>query len=128
MRIKNVSLALVMVAALIAGAAMATQADAATRVIVRPGFGFHYGPSLYYGPWRPAYAYPVVPSGEVKIETAAKGESIYVDGGYAGLTGKLKKFSLRPGNHLIEVRDASGRDVFENTVRVLNGQTVQIHC
>ena len=64
----------------------------------------------------------------MKIETAVKGESIFVDGGYAGLTGKLKKFSLSPGNHFIEVRDPSGRDVFENTVRVLNGRTVEIHC
>jgi hypothetical protein len=71
--------------------------------------------------------YPTTPQGEVKIETAVKGESIYVDGGYAGMTGKLKKFALRPGNHLIEVRDASGRDVFEN-VRVLDGRTVEIHC
>ena len=127
MRIRRVSIVLVMVMALIAGAAMTPRAEAATRVIVRPGFGFHYGPSFYYRPWTPAYVYPAAPSGEVKIEAASRGESIYVDGGYAGLTGKLKKFSLRPGNHLIEVRDASGRDVFENTVRVLNGRTVEIH-
>jgi len=126
MRIKIVSIALVMAAVLIVGAVTAPNAEAATRVIVRPGFGFHYGPSFYYRPWGPAYVYPLAPRGEVKIEAVTRGESIYVDGGYAGMTGKLKKFSLRPGNHLIEVRDPSGRDVFENTVRVIDGHTVEI--
>ena len=126
MRIGKASMAMVIGAALIAGLAMAPRAEAA-RVIVRPGFGYYYGPSYYYRPWRPAYIYPAAPRGEVKINSAVKGEAIYVDGGYAGLTGKLKKFSLQPGNHFIEVRDASGRDVFENTVRVLNGRTVEIH-
>jgi hypothetical protein len=128
MRIKKVSMALVIAAALIASAVMAPTAEAAARVIVRPGYGFHYGPSFYSRPWGPAYVYPVAPRGEVKIEAVTRGESIYVDGGYAGLTGKLKKFSLRPGNHLIEVRDPSGRDVFENTVRVIDGHTVEVHC
>jgi hypothetical protein len=128
MRIKNISMALVMGATLVAAAAMAPQAEAARRVIVRPAYGFYYGPSFHYRPWGPAYVYPAMPQGEVKLESAVRGESIYVDGGYAGITGKLKKFALRPGNHLIEVRDASGRDVFENTVRVIDGRTVEIHC
>jgi hypothetical protein len=130
MKIRKGLLAAVVIALVIAGAAIAPRADAAARVIVRPGFGYYYGPSFYYRPWRPAYpayVYPAAPRGEVKIDTKVKGESIYVDGGYAGVTGKLKKFSLSPGNHLIEVRDFSGRDVFENTVRVLNGRTVEIH-
>ena len=128
MRVRKASIALVMGMAVIAGAVMVPRADAASRVIVRPAFGFYRGPSFYYRPWGPAYVYPIAPRGDVKIETAVKGESIYVDGGYAGLTGKLKKFSLSPGNHLIEVRDGSGRDVFENTVRVLNGRTVEVRC
>jgi hypothetical protein len=127
MRFRKASIAIVMGMAVIAGAVMVPRADAASRVIVRPAFGFYNGP-YFYRPWGPAYVYPVAPRGDVKIETAVRGESIYVDGGYAGLTGKLKKFSLSPGNHFIEVRDPSGRDVFENTVRVLNGRTVEIHC
>jgi PEGA domain len=128
MTFRKASIALVMGMAVITGAVMVPRADAASRVIVRPAFGFYSGPSFYYRRWRPAYVYPIAPRGDVKIETSVKGESIYVDGGYAGLTGKLKKFSLSPGNHFIEVRDPSGRDVFENTVRVLNGRTVEIHC
>jgi PEGA domain len=127
MKIRKASMAMALGLAVIAGAVMVPRADAASRVIVRPAFGFYGGP-YYYRPWRPAYIYPAAPRGDVKIETAIKGESIYVDGGYAGLTGKLKKFSLAPGNHFIEVRDAGGRDVFENTVRVLNGRTVEIRC
>jgi hypothetical protein len=97
-------------------------------VIVAPAFGYYYGPAWYYRPWRPAYVYPVPVRGDVKIETRVKGESIYVDGGFAGVTGKLKKFSLQPGNHQIEVQDPSGYPVFQNTVHVMAGQTVEIHC
>ena len=72
-------MAMVMGMAVLAGAVMVPRADAATRVIVRPGFGFYRGPSFYYRPWGPAYIYPTAPRGDVKIETAVKGESIYVD-------------------------------------------------
>ena len=121
------SLAMGMGLALIGALAMAPRAEAA-RVIVTPGFGFYYGPTWYYSPWAPGYAYTAPAKGDVKIESSIKGESIFVDGGYAGLTGQLKKFSLQPGNHQIEVRDAAGRMIFANTVHVIAGQTVDIHC
>ena len=38
----------------------------------------------------------------------------------------MKKFSLRPGNHDIEVRDASGRSLFHERVQVLIGKTVDL--
>jgi hypothetical protein len=41
---------------------------------------------------------------------------------------RFKEIRAPPGNHLIEVRDASGRDVFGNTVRVIDGRTVEIRC
>lgn len=80
-----------------------------------PGPGF-YGPR-YYGP----------SPGKVKIVTDIKGNSIYVDGGFAGYTGKLKKFELRPGPHQIEVRDASGHAFYAERVNVLVGKTLDLH-
>src|SRR5579863_9623103 len=61
-----------------------------------PGYGYAwYGPGPgFYGP---RYYGPA--PGKVKIVTNIKGNSIYVDGGLAGYTGKLKKFDLRPGPH-----------------------------
>jgi hypothetical protein len=66
-------------------------------------------------------------TGQVKIETKRKGDSIYIDGGYAGLTGKLKSFPLRPGAHTIEVRDASGRTLHQERVYVIAGKTLKLY-
>ena len=55
-----------------------------------------------------------------------KNALVYVDGGYAGVTGKLKEFSLRPGNHDLEVRDSAGDMLYHNRVQVLLGKTIQI--
>ena len=96
---------------------------------VGPGFyGYGYGPYPYY----PGYAYgyypygPAANIGDVKIDTKIKNGSIYVDGGYAGVTGKLKKFSLTAGNHDIELRDSAGNSVFKERVDVVPGRTVEI--
>jgi hypothetical protein len=107
------------------------QIGAAQRVVVRP-----YGYYAYYGGgWGPAYYRPyyypravvVAPrTGEVKIQTHLKDGSIYVDGGFVGRTGKLKNFSLQPGNHDVEVRDFAGRMLFHDRVHVLAGRTVEI--
>src|SRR5438067_2129553 len=70
-----------------------------------------FAPAWQYGwhdPWwnRP---YVVAPShtGEVKIDTHIKDALVYIDGGYAGVSGKLKHFDLRPGNHDIELRNSN---------------------
>jgi hypothetical protein len=96
-------------------------------IVIRP---YHfYGPAWYY-PWPRAYwgpSYVVVPqTGDVKIDTHLKDAAVYVDGGYAGTTGKLKDFSLRPGNHIIEVRDSAGDMLYHNRVQVLLGKTTKI--
>jgi len=106
------------------------QVGAAQRVIVRPYVAYGYG----WGPaWYPGYYYPrpgvyaVVPrGGDVKIQTHLKDASVYVDGGFAGFTAKLKNFALQPGNHDVEVRDSAGRALFHQRVHVLAGKTVQI--
>src|SRR5438128_10368901 len=101
-------------------------------VIVRPLDPYYpyytyryYSPAWYY-PGRYAYFPPAPATGEVKIDTHLKGGSIYIDGGYAGETSKLKKFSLRPGNHDIEVRDPAGNTMYRERVQVLAGKTTEI--
>ena len=104
------------------------------RVFVRPyGFGYgYYGPAwpgYYWGPgyWGPRYyAYSYPQTGEVKIETHTKNLSVYVDGGYVGPVNKFKKFWLAPGNHNIELRDASGHAFFNQRIDVILNKTVEI--
>jgi PEGA domain len=91
-----------------------------------PGWGW-YGPGWYYGPgWGPGYYIPN--AGKVKIVTPDKNASVYVDGGYAGPVAKLKKFSLRPGNHEIALRDPDGRTFYQERVQVIPGKTTEIHA
>lgn len=114
------------------------QVGAAQRIVVRPYgvYGYGWGPA-YYSPYYyyPGYYYPgyysgvygVTPrGGDVKIDTHVKDASIYVDGGFAGSTGKLKHFSLQTGNHEIEVRNSAGQTLFHDKVQVLPGRTVDI--
>ena len=94
-----------------------------------PGWGWGwYGPGWYGGPygWAPGYYIPN--AGKVKIVTSDKNASVYVDGGYAGPVAKLKKFSLRPGNHDIALRDPDGRTFYQERVQVIPGKTTEIHA
>lgn len=95
------------------------------RVYPGPYWGGWYGP--WYGPWGPGYYYNQT-VGEVKIETKVKGNLIYVDGGYAGRTGELKKFPLERGTHTIELRDSDGRRLYQERVNVIAGKTLKIHA
>ena len=102
------------------------------RVIIRGGFGF-YNPGWYSPYWggywaRPyGYYYGGGPAtGEIKIETPAKDALVYVDGGYAGLSGKLRHFNLAPGAHDIELRDPSGKPFLQEHVQVIRGKTIDI--
>ncbi len=124
--------------ALLAALTLAPAASAQRRsaVFVRGGYGYYgpgwgwYGPYPYsWGWWGPPYyAYAPVPStGDVKIVTQSKDASVYVDGGYAGVAGKLKKFHLEPGNHDIELRDRKGHVFHQERVHVIPGKTVEIN-
>jgi hypothetical protein len=101
-------------------------------VIVTPYNGYWYGPGWGYGPgwyypYGRAYVFPPRPAtGEVKIVTKVKGDSIYVDGGFAGVTGKLKHFDLNPGAHDIEIRTSSGRSIFQQRIQVIMGRTIEV--
>ncbi|MBZ5514587.1 MAG: PEGA domain-containing protein [Acidobacteriia bacterium] len=99
------------------------------------GYGYYpglYGPGWWYDPWYgswwgPGYV-PGPRTGQVKIITKHKGEAIYVDGGYAGRTGELKKFPLRAGTHTIELRDSRGRTRYQERIHVIAGKTIKIHA
>ena len=53
--------------------------------------------------------------------------SIYIDGGYAGQIGKLKKVQLLAGKHTIQLRDPRGHSIYSESVYVIAGKTVKIH-
>ncbi len=127
--------------ALLAFLTLAPMALAQRRVIVvqrRPSVvivqrPFFWGPGWYdpYYPWGPPYpyGYASVPStGDVKLATDMKDASVYVDGGYAGRAGKLKKFPLPPGTHNIELRDSEGHTFFHKTVQVIAGRTIKLEA
>jgi len=105
----------------------------APRVVVRsyaPSGWYGYG---YYGPvWGypvyPAYAYVRPNTGEVKINTDMKDASLYIDGGFVGPVKKFKKVELRPGNHDIELRNATGERLFDRRVQVIVGKSVELRA
>jgi hypothetical protein len=103
-------------------------------VVARPAFVRPY--PFYYGYYGPVYGYgypyyyagyPAGPAaGEVKIDTHWKDASVYVDGGYVGPINKFKKFWLTSGLHNIELKEPSGRSLFQERVQVLVNRTVEI--
>jgi hypothetical protein len=97
------------------------------RVFVGGGFGFYPGFYGYYGPWYGPGYYYAPNAGEVEIQTKQKGEQIFVDGGYAGLTGELKKFPLHAGTHTIELRNANGQTFYQEKITVIAGKKIKIH-
>jgi hypothetical protein len=93
--------------------------------------GGGYGPAFYqggyygYGPYGARY-YSVSPVGEVQISTKQKGNPIFVDGGFAGRTGELKKFPLRTGMHTLEFRDGKGKTYYKEQINVISGKKLKI--
>ena len=132
-----------LVGALALGSLFVSAPPASAGVVVRGGFygrgfygrgwygGWGWGPAWYgsgwYGPYWGGYYYGPT-DGKVKIVTADKDASVYVDGGYAGTAAKMKKFSLRPGAHDLELRDPSGHEFYKQRVEVIRGRTTEIHA
>jgi hypothetical protein len=117
------------------GLVMLAPVASAQRGRVFIGGGFGWGPGWYsaypyWGPYGYYYGegYGSVYPGEVKLITQDKDARVYVDGGYAGTAGKLKKFRLAPGQHDIELRDASGKVLHEERVTVIPGKTVDVNA
>jgi hypothetical protein len=98
------------------------------RGFVGGGFGVGFYPGFYggwYGPWYgPPYYVPN--AGEVEIQTKHKGDQIFVDGGFAGTTGELKKFPLHAGTHTLELRNAQGQTYYQEQINVIAGKKLKI--
>jgi hypothetical protein len=118
------ALALALSATLLLSLASTAAAQVRHRVVVVAPFY----------PWYPYYPYPYpyggyyVPNvGELKVDPQhQKNDAVYIDGGYAATISKSKKFSLRPGNHELEVRNAEGQTVLKEQVAVSMGQTTKV--
>jgi hypothetical protein len=106
---------------------LAAPLSASAAVLVRAHTGYYYHPVYHWypGPWYPggAYYFPVRTTGELKIQTEDKDARVYVDGGYLGIARKVKKFDLKPGNHMVELRDAKGNVLFDEIVAIVPGHT-----
>jgi hypothetical protein len=79
--------------------------------------GFGYGP--YYGG---IYQN----TGEIKLDTDVKDAGVYINGAFAGTTGKLKTFRLKPNTYDLEIR-APGRTRYAEKIYVVAGKTLRIH-
>jgi hypothetical protein len=86
-------------------------------------YPYYWGGYPHYGY---GYGYSAPRNGDVKITGAGKDALVYVDGGYAGRVGELKKFHLQPGSHNIELRDPSGHAFHQEKIQVLPGKTLEI--
>ena len=84
-------------------------------------YGYGYGP--YYGPYGAYYGMPNV--GQVKLDTHVKDAQVFVDGAFAGTSGKLKTMWMRPGTYTIEMR-APGQPQFAEKIYVVAGKTVHV--
>ena len=79
-------------------------------------------PSPFYGPGYFAYNNG---RGEVRLTTDPKDARVYIDGGYAGIAGKLKNLWLDPGAYDLTV-SAPGRQDFRERLYVLSGKSLKI--
>src|ERR1700680_1243107 len=92
------------------------------RIISRGGFGY----PVWIGPyWGPNYIYtypvPVTYTGELKIKAPMPGASIYVDGGFVGVSGGGTKLPLPAGIHEGQLRDPDGRTFYQESVEIIAG-------
>ena len=80
------------------------------------------GPELRLYVSGPCYLY----TGELKIKAPMPGASIYVDGGFVGVTDKVKNIPLPAGTHEVQLRDPDGRTFYQESVAIIAGKTTQI--
>ena len=85
------------------------------------GYGYGYG----YGPYANGPYFGVPNAGQVKLDTKVKDAQVFVDGAYAGTSGKLKTMWMRPGTYTIELR-SPGQAQFAEKIYVVAGKTVHV--
>lgn len=128
MRRFSYALAVVLVGGLLLGTAPSSSAQVRRRVIIVQRFDPFFDP---FFPWY-GYPYPYPPYymasnyGEVKIDPQHKFAEVYIDGGYAGTITKSKKFALKPGNHVIALKNSDGVTFYHKRVAVMVGQTTKL--
>jgi len=117
---------------LVLGFSMSTATPAFARGRFHGGFylGHAYGPWGWYGPsfYGPYgyYGMHYLNTGEVKLETDVKDADVFINGAYAGSTGKLKSMRLRPDAYTLEIR-APGRKTYAEKIYVVAGKTLRLH-
>lgn len=89
------------------------------------GWGWGLYNPWYEGSWGSPYFFPAY-TGTVKIITKRKNASVYVDHGYVGRAGKVKKIRLRPGLHVIQLRNSAGRVFYQKRVYIVRGKTIKL--
>lgn len=103
--------------------------DLDSRVFVAPDFYPAYGwgwSNPWYGGWWGAPSYYTPRTGDVKIITNRKEASVYVNGGYVGQAGKVKKLPLKPGTYIVQLRNPSGHTFYQKRVYVVRGKTLKL--
>ncbi|HEV2991096.1 MAG TPA: PEGA domain-containing protein [Candidatus Angelobacter sp.] len=89
---------------------------------------FFYDPFFYSPFYSPGYYGGFSYSngkGEVKLSGAPKTAEVYLNGGYAGVAGKLKSIWLEPGAYDLSV-SSSGSGTFHQRIYVLSGKSLKI--
>jgi hypothetical protein len=97
------------------------------RIFIRGSFGYPVWVGPYWGPnYIYTYPVPVIYTGELKVKAPMPGASIYVDGGFVGVTDKVKNIPLPAGTHEVQLRDPDGRTFYQESVAIIAGRTTQI--
>ncbi len=106
-----------------------------------PGFYHPYSP-YYHGGYYSGYYHPLDAwahpgyhlgfdktsnTGRIKLKTAHKEASVFLDGAFAGVAKDLKEIWLEPGVYQLKVA-ADLHEPFELRVYVLSGKTIKIEA
>ena len=83
------------------------------------GWGGPFWDDYAWGPYYWDY------TGEIKLENAAKSDSVYINGSYAGTAKESHRIYLDPGSYTITV-EHNGKKLVDRRVYVIGGRTVKL--